>query len=254
MPLKLVLDSLNDVPEPIRGEYTERDGKFHLNVDGLEDTSGLKKALDSERKANREMAQKVKRWEALGKSDEEIAQLLKDHEEAEAKKAAAEGDHAKILKQHQDKWAKEKSDLEAELNAARSSERSAIIGTSIMAALTKANVTEEGADLLPDRLAGRIKFETRDGKRVVQIMQADGETPLAGSGKDGTATFDDLVKEATSKWPSLFKGSGRTGSGTPPNGAGGAGKKTMLRTEFEKLPPAERSAVIRGGVTLTDSP
>lgn len=252
MPLKLILDKIEDAPEALRGEYTEKDGKFHLNVDGLEDTSGLKKALETERRTARDLEKKVKRWEALGKSDEEIAQLLKDHEEAERKKAEADGDHAKILKQHQDKWAKEKADLEAELNAARASERGAIIGTSIMAALTKANVTEEGADLLPDRLASRVKFETKDGARVIRIMQADGETPMAGSGKDGAATFDDLVKEAVQKWPSLFKGSGRTGSGTPPNGAGGAGKKTMSRAEFERLPPVERSAVIKGGISLTD--
>jgi Skp family chaperone for outer membrane proteins len=252
MPLQLVLDSIDNVPEALRGEYTERDGKFHLNVDGIEDTSGLKKALETERKAAKDLERKVKRWEAIGKSDEEISQMLRDQEEAERKKAEAAGDHAKILKQHQDKWEKEKASLEAELNATRASERHAIISTSIMTALTKANASEEGIDLLPDRLAARIKFETVDGARVVKITQADGETPMAGSGKDGAATFDDLVKEASSKWPSLFKGSGRTGSGMSPNGAGGSGKKSMSRTEFEKLPPMDRAGVLRGGVTLTD--
>lgn len=253
MPLKLVVEKIDDVPESVRSEYTEKDGKFHLNVDGLEDTTGLKNALDAERKTARELSKKVKRWEGLGKTDEEIAQLLKDQEDLERKKAEAAGDHAKILKQHQDKWEKEKTTLEGELSAARTSERSAIIGTSVMTALTKANATEEGLDLLPDRLASRVRFETKDGTRVIRIMQADGETPLAGSGKDGAATFDDLVKEAVGKWPSLFKGSGRTGSGTPPNaGTGGTGKKTMSRAEFERLPPMERSTIIRSGVSLTD--
>lgn len=253
MPLKLVLDKIEDAPEALRSEYTEKDGKFHLNVDGIEDTSGLKKALDTERKTARELAKKVKRWEDLGKTDEEIEQLLKNQEEMERKKAEADGDHAKILKQHQDKWEKDRAKLEAELNAARLSERGAIIGTSVMTALTKAGATEEGMDLLPDRLASRVAFETKDGARVIRIMQADGETPLAGSGKDGAATFDDLVKEAVGKWPSLFKGSGRTGSGTPPNnGAGGTGKKTLSRAEFERLPPMERSSIIRSGVSLTD--
>lgn len=237
MALKLVVDSLDGIPEALHGEYEQDGDKFRLKVDGIEDTSGLKSALEKERKAARELEKRVKRWEALGKTDEEIQALLAAAEEAERKKAELEGDHSKILKQHQEKWAKEKADLEAELNAARTSERGAIIGTSVMSALTKAGVTEEGADLLPDRLSGRIKFEIEDGKRVLKIMQADGETPMAGSGKDGAATFDDLVKEATEKWPSLFKGSGNSGSGKPPgNPPGGAGikKKSDFKSEKER--------------------
>lgn len=252
MALQLVVDTLDDIPDALKGEYAEKDGKFHLNVDGLEDTSGLKSALEKERKANREKDAKIKRWEALGKSDEEIAELLKAQDEAERKKAEGEGNFDKILKQHQDKWSKEKESLEAELNAARASERSAIIETSVLGALTKAGATEEGLDLLPDRLAGRIHLETVDGKRVLKIMQADGETPMAGNGKDGLATFDDLVKEAAGKWPSLFKGSGQSGSGKEPGKGSGGGSKTISRAEFNKLSPQDRGAKMRDGYTLTD--
>lgn len=256
MALQLVVDSLDGIPDAIKSEYAEKDGKFHLNVDGIEDTSGLKSALEKERKANKELDKKVKRWEALGKSDEEISQLLAAHEEAERKNAEASGDHTKILKQHQDKWAKEKTDLEGELNAARASERGAIIENRVLTALTKANATEEGMDLLPDRLSNRIKFETVDGKRVVKIMQADGETPMAGTGKDGEATFDDLAKEAVTKWPSLFKGSGNSGSGKKPGEGGGGGNgggKTITRAEFNKLTPAEQmKTATEGKVQIID--
>lgn len=254
MALQLVVDSLDGIPDALKGEYAEKDGKFHLNVDGIEDTSGLKSALDKERTKARDLEKKVKKWEALGKSDEEIAQLLADHEEAERKKAEGEGDFDKVLKQHQDKWAKEKADLERELNASRASERGAIIETSVLGALTKAGATEEGLDLLPDRLAGRIHLETVEGKRVLKIMQADGETPMAGSGKEGLATFDDLVKEAASKWPSLFKGSGQSGSGKEPGKGGGASgsQKTITRAEWEKLSPADKQAKHRDGFKIVD--
>lgn len=233
--LQMTIDTLDTVEETLRPLYEEVEGKFRLKVEGLEDTSGLKNALNAERKRAKELEAKTRKWEALGKTDEEIASLLASNEEAERKRAEADGDHSKILKQHQDKWAAERAGLEAELNAARASERGAIIGTSVMSALTKAGATDEGVDLLPDRLAGRIKYETEDGKRVLKIMQADGETPMAGSGKDGAATFDDLVKEATTKWPSLFKGSGRTGSGMlPGQGAGGAGAKKKSDFKSEK--------------------
>lgn len=241
MALPLIVDSIDKIPDAIRGEYTEKDGKFHLNIDGevpdANESAALRKALENSRRVEKELQKKIAKWEKLGKSDEEIAELLQATEEAERKKMEADGDHQKILKQLQDKWEKERADLETELTAARTSERSAIIGTSVMSALTKAGATDEGIDLLPDRLSGRIKYETEDGKRVLKIMQADGETPMAGSGKDGTATFDDLVKEAVTKWPSLFKGDGQSGSGKRPDnnsGRAGAKKKSDFKSEKER--------------------
>lgn len=231
--LNLVIEKLDDVDEGMRGLYVERDGKFHLDVDGVEDTSSLKSSLQKERKLREDLEKQRKSWERLGKTPDEIAELLAQREEEERKKAEQAGDHAKILKQHQDKWAKEKAELEAELNAARGSERSAIIGNSVMTALTKEGATEEGVDLLPDRLASRIKFETKDGKRLIKIMQADGETPMAGSGAEGSATIDDLVKEAKQKWPSLFKGNGATGSGTQPGANGGAHPQIKRRSDLK---------------------
>lgn len=239
MTLKMTVDSLDAVDEPLRAFYEEKDGGFRLKVDGAEDVSGLKTALDKERKTARELEKKVKRWESLGKTDEEISEMLTAAEEAERKRAESEGDHSKILKQHQDKWAKDREALEAELKAARSSERSAIIETSITGSLTKANATEEGLDLLPERLAARITFETVDGRRVLKIMQADGETPMAGSGRDGLATIDDLAKEAAAKWPSLFKGAGQSGSGKPADSRSNGGP------DLSKLSPVQRINALR---------
>jgi hypothetical protein len=71
--LKLVLDSIEGLDETTREMYVEKDGKFHLDVDGIEDTGGLKSALQKERKDRADLEKKVKRWEALGKTDEEIA-------------------------------------------------------------------------------------------------------------------------------------------------------------------------------------
>lgn len=253
MTLKMSVDTIDEVPEAVRSFYEEKEGKFTLKVDGLEDTSALKGALAKERQAARDAQKLAKQYEGLGLSADEIKALVEEKQKAEREKAEKAGDFEKVLNQHRDGWAKEKATLEAELNAARASERSAIIGTSLMTALSKAGATEEGIDLMPDRLASRVKFETEGGARVVKIMAADGETPMAGSGKDGLATFDDLVKEAITKWPSLFKASGAGGGGKPPgSGAGGAGNRTMSKAEFEKLPAKDRAARMAAGLTLTD--
>lgn len=242
MPLKLIVDSLDSIPEEVRSQYKEENGKFRLDLEGYEDPTNLKSALEKERKANREADKLKKSWEALGKTPDEIQQLLATHEEAERKKLESAGDHAKILQQHQEKWTKEKQGMEAELNAARTSERAAIIENRVMTALTRAGVTEEGADLLPERLAGRIRFETEDGKRVVKIMQPDGVTPMAGSGDHGVATFDDLVKEAQTKWPSLFKAPGNSGGGggNPDKGNG----KHQQQKKAGDMNPTEKAEYI----------
>lgn len=233
MALSLTVDSLDTVPEALRAAYIPDGDKFRLDAE-IEDTSGLKSALAKERKAASEAAKELAKWKASGKTPDEIAALLAEQQEAAEALARKNGDHASILKQKQDAWEKEKADLIADRDASRASERSAVVGERVLGALTKAGATAEGSELLPERLAGRIKFETVDGKRVLKIMQADGETPMAGSGADGVATIDDLVKEATTKYPSLFKGKGGSGGGKLPNdnpGGSGVTKKSDFKSE-----------------------
>lgn len=237
MALKFMLDTLEGVDDATKGFYTQKDGKFVLDLDGGPDTTGLESALRAEREQRKKFEKQIKAWERTGKTPDEISELLSAAEEADRQKHEKEGNFDALLNQHKTKWEKEKADLEAELNAARSSERGAIIESSLMTELTKLGATEEGIDLLPDRLSRRIKFETEDGKRIIKIMSADGETPLAGGSKDGTATMADLVKEAIEKWPSLFKGDGRGGSGTQPNpkaGRSGVTKKSDFKTEKDR--------------------
>lgn len=250
--LKLTVDSIDDVPETLRELYTEKDGKFALAVEGIEDTSGLKTALEAERKNAREAAKLAKAYRDLGMSADEIKALVAEKQTREHEEARKKGDVDAILKQREETWAKEKAELETELNIARSSERSAVISNSLMSALTRAGATEEGIDLLPDRLAARIRYETENGARVVRVTLADGETPMAGTQKDGTASFDDLVKEAISKWPSLFRGTGAAGSGKLSGSAGGAGKKNISLSEFVALTPKEQAARMAEGITITD--
>uniref|UniRef100_UPI003F58F74D hypothetical protein n=1 Tax=Pseudomonas purpurea TaxID=3136737 RepID=UPI003F58F74D len=78
--LKFQLDSLDGVDEPVRALYTEKDGKFVLDIEGLpqpEDVSGLKNQLqtllDETKEAKRqkkeaEDAAQLEREEALRKS------------------------------------------------------------------------------------------------------------------------------------------------------------------------------------------
>lgn len=62
MALKFVVDTLEGIDEGLHGEYEEKDGKFHLKVDGLpaqEDVGGLKSALQKERDARSKAEKRI---------------------------------------------------------------------------------------------------------------------------------------------------------------------------------------------------
>lgn len=254
MALAAVVDTIDTIPEALRTEYTEKDGKFYLNVDGLDNhhgVTGLKTALGSERQANKALKDLKAKYDSLGLSHEEIEALISKDATAAAEALRKKGDVEGILKQHQTKWEKEKGELTAALDGANTAARVAIVDASITSALGKAKVTPEGAALLPAILGKRVDLTIANGKPVHKIVQADGETAMAGSGSDGLATYDDLIAEAKKSFPSLFEGTGAGGGGTPPKGGQG-GAKTISRGEFEKLGPVERAEKIRGGFKLVD--
>jgi hypothetical protein len=256
MPLAFTVDKLDSVPETLRGEYVEKDGKFHLNVDGLPDVEGLKSALHKERETNKTTKALVSTFEKLGKSPAEISELLaqKEKEAEDALKKA--GNFDEVLKQHLTKAAKERAEAEAKLTGERdtalSVARKAIVDTRVSGILAKLKATPEGMDLLVERLGKRIDLDLSEGKEVVSIKAADG-TPMVGSGKDGLATFDDLGKEAVKLYPSLFEGTNAGGGGKQPGQGGGKpGEKTMPRSDWDALNPYEQAAKIRAGVRPVD--
>lgn len=256
MALQAVVDSLEKIPEALKAEYTKGDdGKFRLAVEGLpqpEDTTGLKSALAAERKLRADAATKVKAWDALGKSPEEIQNMLSTAEAEALEKSKKKGDFDSILKQHTEKSEKDKAAVVAERDEARSFAQNAVRSTGIQGALAKSKATPEGLDLLVERLGQRVQVEISGGKATTKIMSADGTTPMAGSGPDGSATYDDLVKEAVKQYPSLFEGTGAGGGGKPPkNGAGGSGK-TISRSDFEALGPLDRASKLKEGVKVVD--
>lgn len=246
MTLKLTVDALDGVDEKFRDLYAKADdGKFRLKVDGIEDTRGLKSALEKEREA----AKEAKKYKDLGLTPEEIAELKAARDKSEEEKAKAAGDFEGLRKKMTEQWDGEKKGLLAQIAALSESEHSAVVTNGLMAALTEASATKEGVELLSKQLRERAKIETVDGKRVVKIFDEDG-TPMLAGGKN--ATFADLAAKAAEKWPSLFQATTKAGSGTQPNGAGRTATKTMKRSEFTNLPPAEASKIARSGVQIID--
>ena len=90
--VELKKEGWEQLPDAIKELYQEKDGTYTLEIEGLEDTSGLKSALEKERANVKERDKKIKAWETLGKTPEEIAALLKPEVKPEVKPAPSPTD------------------------------------------------------------------------------------------------------------------------------------------------------------------
>lgn len=217
MALKFILDSLDGLSEAQQALYVEKDGKFHLDVDGLEDTSGLKSALDKERAARRDFE---KKYGALKDIDpEEYARLKKDAEERAAAKAKEEGQWEVLRQQLVDKHQKE---IEGK-DSALASMRVALESHLVDAAATSAIAVAKGIpDLLLPHVKASVKVVEDGGKYVVQIVDAQGNARIA-DGKGTPMSITDLVAEMKKSpvFGRAFDGVDTTGGGTTqPSGPG----------------------------------
>lgn len=240
-----ILEKLDGVPEHFHQFYEQAADGEHKGKYVLQDISSLKNALNYTKTERNEVKSKLKQLEGystLGKSPEEIRELLEKIENEQHESNKKKGDVDALLKQHQDKWGKEKETLAKDVDFWRGQYQNSHVNGNLASALAKLEATQEGLDLLPDRLKNRVQFQVEGNQVRTRIVNEDG-TPMAGSGADGMATFEDLVGEARKKYPSLFKGTGGSGSGASNNGNGsGAGNSNLKRS---KMTIPEKTAYLR---------
>lgn len=235
MSLKAVVDSLDAVPEALHEFYTQGyDGKFRLSAEGIEfedRVKGLKTALEKERRAARDAMAKLKQYE--GVDPEEYQRLKEAAEKAEEERRRKEGDFEALLKQHQEKHAKELGKKDERITMLTRALESALID----AEASKA-ISDEGGSvvLLLPHVRGRARMVEEDGTFRVEILRTDA-TPMMGD-KGERATFKDLVKElkASDEYGRAFASSGASGGGSRSGGASGgsrgSGKNPWLPDHF----------------------
>jgi hypothetical protein len=206
MPLPLVADKLDAIPEPLRSAYVERDGKYHLDAE-VEDVTGLKNTVATTRRERDEAKRAAK--EAADK----LAAL-----EAE-KEAAAAGltseKLAEIQRKAEEKYAPtltENTTLKAQIRAMQ------LDGT------VKSLLAKAGAVDVNDAwdVVGKEFDLTDDGKPFVKA--------------DPTADVEQYItKTLVAKKGHLFKGTQAAGGGAAgqqhAGGAGGAKPPTQWSSE-----------------------
>lgn len=212
MTLIYQLTTLEGVNEDLHALYTEADGKFTLDVEGVESTeavNGLKTALVKER-------ENVAKFTKFGTPDEITAKFA---EHADALKEAGKGGdkteqfQAKIKQMETDHTA-----ALAERDGKFTGLQKSISIAGLKVELAKAGVVPEGIDMLAEHTSSRIAFHD-DGSP--KIMTKDGSMPMIGAGADGGATLADLAKELAEENPFLVSDDGKGGGGKPPESKGG---------------------------------
>lgn len=226
MALKLVIEKLEDVDEDVRSLYKEKDGKFRLDVDGVEDTTAMKAALARANKEAGDRRKQIDRWEKIGKTAEEIEELLAKIDEDKDKAAHEKGDVEAVKKQMLDQFAKERKKLEdkiAEAEVKTGKMRSAMESQMIDATATAAIVEAKGDPFMLLHHVQRFAKveEADDGKYMIKVMDPlEGTEKVNGEGKP--MTIPELVAEMSQneRYARAFVGNGHSGGGSRQQGGG----------------------------------
>lgn len=203
--LKINVDTLNGIDESLHSLYKEGESGFTLEVEGLEDTSGLKSALEKERLANKEGRTK-------------LSELEKLRDESDKKKLENDGKFKELSERdrlEKIEAQKKYTDLETEIAKSR---RDVLVRDLAISMTTD----KDEIDII-SRFAG--DFVTIEGKEV-----------------SFSKTADELKTEL-----SRFVRSKANGSGDKGNEKGDGNVKTMNRSDFENLKPAEQSKFVKDG-------
>ena len=248
MALALTLDAAPD--EALKGFYVEKDGKYHLDVTGIEDTNQMRIELATVKReaAERRKAAKELEERFAGIDPEKVREMMAKLDQDGEAKLLAEGKIEEVVNNRTEKL---RADLQKQLDEAHGKTTSA-----------EARVKQYSQRVLDDRIRDAVmgKVHTSAIKsgdvlraaRELFVLDEHGDAvqlDAAGKpvlGKDGKTPFSpaewiESMTEIAPHWfPSASSGGGAAGSG---NGSGGG--KTMKRSQFDALPPRDRSAAAK---------
>lgn len=237
-------DAHTKLADPIKALYVEKDGKYHLDAE-LEDTKGLKSALEKERDLNKATSKALKelkeQFEGLDPVKiREMLEKLGGDEEAQLIKAgkidevvAKRTERLRVELQKKVDAAEKK----AELSQQRAGKFSAqVLDNHVRAAATKAGMHANAVD---DALfRARTMFTLNEDGVPVQldkegapVMGKDAKTPFSPS------EWLEGMKETAPHW---FP-AGANGGGANGGAKNAAGVKQMKRGVFDALSPAEKT-------------
>jgi hypothetical protein len=178
--LKMQLDSLEGLDKSLAGFYEEKEGKFSLKVDGLEDTGALKRAKDYEKTAKQAAEKELAAARAL------IAERDARLEELTGNTHRKAGDIEALDKSWGEKLAKATGEKDNEIKQRDAWLRDLTV-TSAAQGLASELAVEGSAKALLPHIQARLAMDMRDGRPVAVVLGPDG--------KPSASTLEELKKE-----------------------------------------------------------
>lgn len=229
MGLKVTVDSLDGLDDGVKSLYKEENGKYRLDLDGYEDTTGLKAQRDALLNEKKEAQRKAKEAEDAAKLAAEEA-------------ARKSGDVSALEKSWQEKLAATESNYKS-LNESLTKQIHGLTVGQTAIKLASELAISGSADVLLPHIQSRLTVEIKDGVPSVRVLDLQG--------KPTALTVDELKQEFISNkaFAPLIAASKATGGGASTGGGGGAAK-TMKRDQFEAMNPSQKMDFIKSGGKL----
>lgn len=215
LPLVIEKEALSEIPEGLRGYYTEKEGKLHFDTQEIVPKAKLHEFMNNNRDLNarvRALTESQKSYEGI--DPEEARKALEEQRKIKEKKLIDAGKIDEIISQRTERlkaeYQKQLQDLSAKYESTHSKLSGLLVDNAIRNAAISAGVHEDALDDV--ERAGREVFRLvgdealpMDGDRV--IYGKDGKTPL---------TVTEWLEEKAPKKAHWFKQT--IGGGTPPRG------------------------------------
>ena len=219
MSLKPVVDALDGVPEGVRDSYVERDGKFHLSVEGMVPKDRLDEFRNNNVTLKRQIEELTSRFD--GVDPDQFRELSAKAQKERDKKLIDAGKVDELVAERvaamRSDFDKQLGDLTAREQAANKQLESLLIDGAIRDNAMKAGVRPTAIDDV--LLRGRSVFRLQDGKPIPM----DGDKPIYGKSGDPMG-IDEWVGSLTDRAPHLFEpsqgGGSKQGAGARPSTPG----------------------------------
>jgi len=202
MAIKTILDTLDDVPEALRSEYKEVDGKFILDIEGVDAhpaVANLKSAHERQKQANKtlqtDLTAAKTRLEGLPDDfDADAYEALKSQAEGKAPPKTDE-QVAQVRQQLERKHQAELGKKDERIATLEGAVTKATIDDGLSKALDEAGVDpafKPGAMALL-KSKGAVKLIEEDGQFKAQVETDMGPMPLAGYVKDWSGSDEGKI-------------------------------------------------------------
>lgn len=240
MTLKYQLDTIDDLDDSLKPLYAEKDGKYVLAVEGIDDGAELKEALRKEREERKAAKERLQQLEDEKRKIEEAA------EAARLDAARKGGDTEALEKSWQEKLSATEKKYQEQLEALTGTVTQLTSGQTATKLASELAVPGS-ADVLMPHIQSRLKTDYRDGKPVTVVLDKEG--------KPSAMTVEELKAEflGNKAFAPLIVGSKASGAGRQGGAeSGGAAQKTVSRADFDRMTHVERAAFAKDGGKVVD--